>query len=156
MSMLGGAEPVETEVQICGAGEVRDAKHVVTKRGCPSELFWLYDLGGDPKTQTFAMKCVQCQTNQSRRVVPAMNPDAQVDGGEIAFPRSWPKPPDPRQMLCGAAVRPHPKTAPLGQCLMARFKVLEKGNELYSRCGTCGHGDDLGTMGAATSAAPPG
>jgi len=151
--MFGGAEPVETEPQICRAGEVVDPKtNLVTKRGCPSDTFWLYDLGaGAQGTQTFAMKCTQCQGNTLRKVVPAMNPEAGADAGDIEFPRGWPQPPDQRQMLCGARVKPHPKTAPLGQCLMSRFRVFEKGNDLFSRCTTCGHGDELGTMGAAVT-----
>lgn len=117
--------------------------------GCKGEVFRLYDVtpgGGDGRTMTLAMKCANmpCQQQQNRVVTPTMN--EQAGSGE-AMPTVPGRP--EHQLSCDRQGLPPSQTTPNGWCLGEFFRVLDRGNELLSRCTKCGKGDALGMINAA-------
>lgn len=108
--------------------------------GCKRQLFFLYDAGGNGVQMRLRMQCVACQTTLDRLVLPGL-----TEGGGSA---DVPGPPQAaaNQLWCDAVGTSVP---PDGVCRGLQFRVLERGNELLSRCARCGRGDTLGMINPA-------
>lgn len=116
---------------------------------CKQEVFRLYDVtpqGGDGRTMNLALKCanMQCQAQQDRVVMPTMN---EMAGSGDNLPKV-PGRPD-HQLSCDRGGLPQTAQTPQGFCLGEFFRVMERGNELRSRCAKCGKDDSLGMINAA-------
>lgn len=117
---------------------------------CKQEVFRLYDVtpkGGDGRVMNLALKCanMQCQAQQDRVVMPTMN---EMAGSGEDLPRVQGRP--EHQLSCDAPGKRQPVPQnPNGICLSEFFRVLERGNELRSRCAGCGKEDSLGMINAA-------
>lgn len=132
-----GSDTVNTDTFLC--------------RSCRQPIFWLFDVsqaGGDGRTMSLAMKCANrsCGAQENRVVMPTMN--EQADTGQPVTPLSGQQLPE-NMLLCGNPSVPISKHAPDGVCRGNVFRVLERGNELLSRCAVCGKGDSLGMINPA-------
>jgi len=133
--MFDGTESVNTEVFKCPR--------------CQGEIYRLYDVTpvGAQAQMKLVFKCanMQCQHEQLRTVMPGLN-DMTDPGPPLPIVPGRPE----NQLGCeriGVQARSRANTH--GHCLVEFFRVLERGNELYSRCAKCGHGSSLGMINAA-------
>jgi len=118
-------------------------------RGCQQPLFVLMDetaAGNMTPTQTVVLGCCRCHATEKRTVTPTMSEDAGA--GEPIHPLPFQQLPQ-NALLCGNTGVAIGKLAPKGTCHGAVFRVLERGNELLSRCTACGKGDSIGMINGA-------
>jgi hypothetical protein len=135
--MFGSSESVNTEVFKCG--------------GCSGDTYRLFD--NTPVGQQAAMvvvfQCVNgaCRQHEQRSVIPSFT-DPNVESPPMPVVPGRPE----NQLGCERFGMQQRRSAqnPHGFCLAEFFRVLERGNELYSRCTTCGHGAPIGMINAAT------
>lgn len=130
--MFGGGDQVDNTPLLCPK--------------CNQQIFWIYDLGNGPAAGTIvlAMKCsnVNCQTQQNKVLLPSMTESAG-SAEEITPLPGQPKPPE-NMLLCGRTGLAQSPAAPDGVCRGSKFRVFNRGNEHFSRCQACGHGDPIG------------
>jgi len=126
--MFDGQDRVDTGTFLCPA--------------CRGQLFELDDAGTRGVLQVIQMTCAACRAPLQRPVLPSMREDA-VDS-------ELPQPAAARatQLWCDARV-PLSQASPRGVCWGLQFRVLERANELFSRCTRCGNGDSLGMLNPA-------
>ena len=101
-------------------------------QSCRQPLFYLFDItppNQNTPTMGLAMQCCNCQAQENRVITPT--PNDMAGSGEPIQPLGN----LPQNMLCRGN----------------RFRVMDRGNELLSRCEACGNGDSLGMIhGAGT------
>lgn len=132
--MMFGRDNVDTATFLCS--------------NCRQPLFLLCDegQGPHPATQKLTLLCIKCKRSEQRVVTPTMSEDAGSNQPIQQLPiQQLP----PNALLCGNVSATPSKIAPDGVCHCAVFHVLERGNELLSRCASCGKGDSLGMINAA-------
>jgi len=132
--MMFGRDNVDTATFLCA--------------NCRQPMFLLLDLGQPPHpaSQALGILCIKCKTEERRVVTPTMSEDA--GSGDPLQPLPFQQLPH-NALLCGNTSASPGKLAPNGACHGAVFRVLERGNELLSRCAACGKGDSLGMINAA-------
>lgn len=109
---------------------------------CRRQIFHLYDGGGNGVVMRLQMRCAGCGGVMERAVLPGLSErdgDPNLQGPPQAAAN---------QLWCDATGLPA-NAAPDGVCRGLQFRVLERGNELLSRCTRCGNGDTLGMLNPA-------
>ena len=107
---------------------------------CKRQIFFLYDAGGNGVVMKIHLRCAGCSTVLERTVLPGLterDADPNLQGPAQAAAN---------QLWCDATGTNAP---PDGVCRGLQFRVLERGNELLSKCTRCGHGDTLGMINPA-------
>ena len=114
-------------------------------QNCRQPLFYLYDITqGQSATMALGMQCCNCGAQENRIITPTPN-DMAGSGQPIQPLGNLPE----NMLLCGNPSVPPNKLAPDGVCRGNRFRVMDRGNELLSRCEACGNGDSLGMIHGA-------
>lgn len=124
--MFHGGDQVETGTFVCPA--------------CRRQLFFLFDAGGNGVQMRLHMRCVACQHPIERFVLPGLTESPSASEAE------GPPQAAPNQLWCDTSGTTAP---PDGVCRGLQFRVLERGNELFSKCAKCGRGDTLGMINPA-------
>lgn len=116
---------------------------------CRQPLFLLLDETAPNQqsgTELVVLFCINCQAKEQRLVTQTMS-EMAGSGHPITKLPFQANLPD-NALLCGQEA-PIGKLAPNGVCHGAVFQILERGNELLSRCTSCGKGDSVGMIHGA-------